>query len=233
METACNIAARLPQLARENPDQIAIRCPGQTGTDGMARYDVALSYRQLDGRSDAIAAGFSAYGIGRGVRAVVMVRPSPEFFLLMFALFKVGAVPVLVDPGIDRRALKQCLDEAQPQAFIGIPLAHLARRLLGWSRSATRLVTVGRRWGWGGTTLARIEAEWRRRRQPVGRYRAGRYRRHPVHQRLHRRAQGRGLPPPSLHRPDRTAAHRLRHRSPAAWTCRRSRHSRCSIRHSA
>ena len=28
-----------------------------------------------------------------------MVRPSPEFFLLMFALFKAGAVPVLVDPG--------------------------------------------------------------------------------------------------------------------------------------
>ena len=69
----------------------------------------------------------------RGTRAVVMVRPSPEFFLLMFALFKAGAVPVLVDPGIDRRALRQCLDEAQPQAFIGIPLAHVARVLLGWA----------------------------------------------------------------------------------------------------
>ena len=56
-----------------------------------------------------------------------MVRPTPEFCQLMFALFKVGAVPVLVDPGIDRRALKQCLDEAQPQAFIGIPLAQFAR----------------------------------------------------------------------------------------------------------
>ncbi|MGV8959830.1 MAG: olefin beta-lactone synthetase [Stenotrophomonas sp.] len=158
METACNIAARLPQLARENPDRIAIRCPGKAGPGGMARYDVALSYRQLDTRSDAIAAGLAGYGIGRGARTVVMVRPSPEFFLLMFALFKLGAVPVLVDPGIDKRALKQCLDEAQPQAFIGIPLAHLARTLLGWSKSATLRVTVGRRWGWGGTTLARIEA---------------------------------------------------------------------------
>ena len=88
-----------------------------------------------------------------------MVRPSPEFFLLMFALFKAGAVPVLVDPGIDRRALKQCLDEAQAQAFIGIPLAHLARVLLGWAKSAKTLVTVGRRCGWGGTTLARIERD--------------------------------------------------------------------------
>ncbi|NEL42055.1 MAG: AMP-binding protein, partial [Xanthomonas perforans] len=97
-------------------------------------------YAELDARSDAIAAGLALHGIGRGARAVVMVRPSPEFFLLMFALFKAGAVPVLVDPGIDKRALKQCLDEAQPQAFIGIPLAQLARRLLRWARSAKQIV---------------------------------------------------------------------------------------------
>lgn len=159
MTEACNIAAVLPRLARERPDQIAIRCPGKPGPGGMARYDVTLSYRELDVRSDAIAAGLARHGIGRGIRTVVMVRPSPEFFLLMFALFKAGAVPVLVDPGIDRRALRQCLDEAQPQAFIGIPLAQLARLLLGWAKSATRIVTVGTRWGWGGTTLARIERD--------------------------------------------------------------------------
>ncbi len=157
MTTNWNIAATLPLLARERPDQIAIRCPGRRGVDGLAAYDVTLSYAQLDARSDAIAAGLAGYGIGRGTRAVVMVRPSLEFFLLMFALFKIGAVPVLVDPGIDKRALAQCLDEAQPQAFIGIALAQLARRLLGWARSATRIVTVGRRWAWGGTTLAQIE----------------------------------------------------------------------------
>ncbi|WP_353098155.1 olefin beta-lactone synthetase [Stenotrophomonas lactitubi] len=158
MNRSCNIAARLPELARERPDQIAIRCPGRRGAgNGMAAYDVTLDYRQLDARSDAMAAGLAGYGIGRGVRTVVMVRPSPEFFLLMFALFKLGAVPVLVDPGIDKRALKQCLDEAQPQAFIGIPLAHVARLALRWAPTATRLVTVGRRLGWGGTTLAALE----------------------------------------------------------------------------
>ena len=158
METVSNIAARLPELARERPDQIAIRCPGRAGPDGMARYDVQLSYAQLDARSDAIGAGLVAAGIGRGVRTVVMVRPSPEFFLLMFALFKIGAVPVLVDPGIDKRALKQCLDEAQPEAFIGIPLAHVARLVLRWAPQARKLVTVGPRLGWGGTTLGQIEA---------------------------------------------------------------------------
>ena len=150
----CNIAASLPRLARERPGQIAIRCPS-----GGGRYDTVLTYAQLDSRSDAIAAGLARYGIIRGTRTVIMVRPSPEFFLLMFALFKAGAVPVLVDPGIDRRALKQCLDEAQAEAFIGIPLAHVARLVLGWARTATMQVTVGRRFGWGGTTLAAIERD--------------------------------------------------------------------------
>ena len=154
MTSICNIAAALPRLAQAQPDQVAIRCPGRRG-----RYDVALTYAQLDARSDAIAAGLARHGIGRGTRTVVMVRPTPEFFLLMFALFKAGAVPVLVDPGIDRRALKQCLDEAQPRAFIGIPLALLAKTLLGWARSASVRITTGRWPLLADATLARIEAD--------------------------------------------------------------------------
>src|SRR5688500_1533326 len=133
---ACNIAAALPRLARERPDQVAMRCPGRRRWNGMPRYDVALTCAELDARSDAIAAGLAQHGIVRGTRTVVMVRPTPEFFLLMFALFKSGAVPVLVDPGIDKRALRQCLDDAEPEAFIGIPLAHVARAVLRWARSA-------------------------------------------------------------------------------------------------
>ncbi|HVI59647.1 MAG TPA: fatty acid CoA ligase family protein [Luteimonas sp.] len=159
MDPACNIAAALPRLAAERPRQVAIRCPGRRGAGGMARYDVALDYAGLDARSDAIAAGLAARGVVRGTRTVVMVRPTPEFFLVMFALFKAGAVPVLVDPGIDRRALKQCLDEARPEAFIGVPLAMLAKALLGWARSARVRVTTGARAWLADATLAQVERD--------------------------------------------------------------------------
>ena len=158
--TTANIAAVLPRMAAERADQPAMRCPGGAGADGFARYDIVLTYGELDARSDAIAAGLQAYGIRRGTRTVVMVRPSPEFFLLMFALFKLGAVPVLDDPGIDRSALKECLDEAAPEAFIGIPLAQFGRRVFGWGlTSIKRVVTVGTRvWPlWWGATLAALE----------------------------------------------------------------------------
>ena len=150
----CNIAAALPRLARERPQQVAMRCPGRNG-----RYEVALTYAQLDARSDAIAAGLAKRGIARGTRTVVMVRPTPEFFLLMFALFKAGAVPVLVDPGIDKRALKQCLDEAKPEAFIGVPLAMLAKTLLRWAASARVRVTTGMRAWLADATLAEVERD--------------------------------------------------------------------------
>ncbi|BCT92342.1 peptide synthase [Lysobacter helvus] len=149
-----NIAAALPRLARERGDQVAMRCPGRDG-----RYATAITYAQLDARSDAIAAGLALRGIVRGTRTVVMVRPTPEFFLLMFALFKAGAVPVLVDPGIDKRALKQCLDEAAPDAFIGIPLAHVARVVLRWARSAYIRITTGSRAFFADATLADVERD--------------------------------------------------------------------------
>ena len=152
--TPCNIAAALPRLARERPEQVAMRCPGRGGG-----YQVAITCAQLDARSDAIAAGLARRGIVRGTRTVVMVRPTPEFFLLMFALFKAGAVPVLVDPGIDRRALKQCLDEARPEAFIGIPLALLAKALLGWAKSARVRITTGSRAWLADATLADVERD--------------------------------------------------------------------------
>ena len=151
---ACNIAATLPRLARERPDQVAMRCPGRNG-----RYEVALTYADLDRRSDAIATGLARRGIVRGTRTVVMVRPTPEFFLLMFALFKAGAVPVLVDPGIDKRALRQCLREAEPEAFIGIPIAQFAKTLLRWAPSARVRITTGRRAVLADATLADVERD--------------------------------------------------------------------------
>ena len=154
MSEPCNIAASLPRLARERPDQVAMRCPGRRGG-----YDIALTYAQLDTRSDALAAGLAQRGIGRGTRTVVMLRPTPEFFLVMFALFKAGAVPVLVDPGIDKRALRQCLDEAQPEAFIGIALAHAARVALGWAKSVrTRITSAAHPW-LADATLAQVERD--------------------------------------------------------------------------
>ncbi|MBU5637551.1 AMP-binding protein [Geomonas sp. Red69] len=145
-----NIAAHLPEMARRQPDTRAIIFP---------KGKRSLTFSELNRLSDRIARGLIAHGICSGVRTVLMVTPSPEFFALTFALFKVGAVPVLIDPGLGIKNLKQCFSEAEPHAFIGIPKAHLARKLFGWGKESIRTcVTVGPRLFWEGTTLAKIIA---------------------------------------------------------------------------
>src|SRR5271163_4710299 len=132
-------------MATRQPYTLAVVFPHGRDDQGRVSY-THFTYRQLNEASDQIAHGLERIGIGRGVRTVLMVKPSLEFFALTFALFKAGAVPVLIDPGMGIRNLGQCLAEAEPQAFIGIPKAHAARRLLRWARASVRInVTVGSR----------------------------------------------------------------------------------------
>ncbi|MCZ7649051.1 MAG: fatty acid CoA ligase family protein [Planctomycetota bacterium] len=157
MESA-NVAAHLPRMARLQPDTPAVILQR-----GLNDYGVH-TFRELDELSDAYAAGLEAYGIRRGTRAALMVKPSLEFFGLVFALFKSGAVPVLIDPAIGARNLRHCLEEAAPEAFIGIPKAQAARVLLGWGKkSIEKVVTAGPRLFWGGRSLKALRREGARR----------------------------------------------------------------------
>jgi acyl-CoA synthetase (AMP-forming)/AMP-acid ligase II len=132
-------------MAQQQPDTTAIIFP---------KGNECLTFSELDHMSDRICHGLIKLGISRGVRTVLMVPPSPVFFALTFALFKVGAVPVLIDPGLGIKNLKSCLAEAKPTAFIGIPKAHIARLILGWGKETLKtFITVGRRLFWGGHTL--------------------------------------------------------------------------------
>lgn len=151
----CNVALGLTEQARQQPSSPAIHYP--TGVlKGKVQYHRA-SYAELDALSDCYARGLASYGITRGARVALMVPPGLEFFALFFALFKAGVVPVLIDPGIGIKPLKKCLAEAEPEAFIGISKAQLARVVLRWStKSIRRSVTIGPRWAWGGITLDKL-----------------------------------------------------------------------------
>jgi len=134
-----NVATHLADLAAREPDRPAVHMPHR------GDYQT-LTFAELDRLSGELARGLHSIGVRRGVRTVLMVGPSLDFFALTFALFKVGAVPVLIDPGMGVRDLGKCLAEATPEAFVGIPKAHVARRVLRWARDTIRVtVTTGRR----------------------------------------------------------------------------------------
>ena len=151
MSSPLNVAAHLARMAAAEPSRVAVHYP--SSREAFA----ALTFAELNADADAIAHGLAAAGVTRGTRTAIMVPPGPNFFALTFALFKIAAVPVLIDPGMGVKNLGTCLAEAEPAAFVGIPKAHLARRVLGWARRTIRTtVNAGRRRFGCDTSLSRL-----------------------------------------------------------------------------
>ncbi|MCE9678947.1 AMP-binding protein [Shewanella sp. AS1] len=154
--SGANLCRHLTLAAKQTPDALAVAVQQTKKPFFSAKsfHYHELNFKQLDALSDRIAFALNDYGIKRGMKAVLMVTPSIDFFALTFALFKAGIVPILVDPGMGIKNLKQCFIEAKPDAFIGIPKAHLARRLFGWgSQTVKKKITVGGSGLWGGASL--------------------------------------------------------------------------------
>ena len=152
--SATNVGTLLTESAKKIPGDIAVAV--SQPRSGHREYD-KISFEDLDQETDVIAAGLLAAGAKKGMRLALLVRPGIDFIKLVFALFKSGVVTILIDPGMGRKNMIQCLSEAQPEGFVAIPMAHVIRCLLrGKFKQAKFNVTVGRRWFWGGKTLKQV-----------------------------------------------------------------------------
>lgn len=148
-----NVSGYLKIAAAQQPFKRAVVYPAGRDAKGRVAYS-HYTFQQLENESDYLAHGLESFNIKRGTRTILMVKLSLEFVALTFALFKIGAVPVIVDPGMGLRALLHCFKASEPEAFIGIPIAHMLRITNPkYFKSVKHLVTVGRRWLWGGRTL--------------------------------------------------------------------------------
>jgi acyl-CoA synthetase (AMP-forming)/AMP-acid ligase II len=136
-------ASHLSLMARVQPHALAALAPDGRDPRGRARH-THYTFAQLEAETQRIAQALRSVGIGPGVRTVFMIKPGLEFLAFAFALFRIGAVLVGIDPAMGPRNIARCLAEVKPSAFIGLPIAHFFRRIFGWSRSTIRTnVVVG------------------------------------------------------------------------------------------
>jgi acyl-CoA synthetase (AMP-forming)/AMP-acid ligase II len=140
--STANIALLLAHQAAERPLSPAIVEDGRS-----------ISFGALDDECARLGAGLESIGIRRGARCVLMVPPGVEMIALAFSLFRIGAVPVFVDPGVGWNHLKDCLGQARPDAFIGSPKAHLGRVLGAWGKGTIKTLVVARGFFPGATGL--------------------------------------------------------------------------------
>lgn len=154
--TVVNVGDRLRAVAQRLPDAVAVACPGKGDVAGRNSY-ATCTFRELDRDADALARGLIDLGVTPGMRLALLVKPGVEFVKLVFALLRSGATTVLIDPGMGRKHVIDCLASMEPQGFVGVSAAQALRTVLKRRFPGAKYnVTVGRRWFWGGATYRQL-----------------------------------------------------------------------------
>ncbi|WP_098893863.1 class I adenylate-forming enzyme family protein [Streptomyces sp. t99] len=94
------VAAWKARVAK-NPEGTALRF-----------FDGALTAREVDAASDALAAAFEARGTGRGDRVGVYLQNVPQYALVLLALWKLGATALGLNPMYRRQELRRIIDDS-------------------------------------------------------------------------------------------------------------------------
>lgn len=151
------VAHALGSLARSQPNDIAIHHPGK-GFLGKEKYQ-ASTWQELNELSERYARVLRDHGITAGTRVALAMTPGPDFLALLFALFRSGSVPALVDPAIDADTFRQCLTEAAPAAFFVTTRTPFARKSVAWAKECCELQFSMGGLGVGGIDLAKLLEE--------------------------------------------------------------------------
>ncbi|WP_435113285.1 (2,3-dihydroxybenzoyl)adenylate synthase [Nocardiopsis synnemataformans] len=83
----------LDALLRERAERHGERTALVSGVD-------RLTYAELDERVDRLAAGLASLGVDRGERVLLQLPNRREYVVTLFALLRIGAVPVLALPAL-------------------------------------------------------------------------------------------------------------------------------------
>ena len=145
-EASGNIAEALLAVAAEKPGSLAIV---------EAKSGRRFSFAEIREQSLRYAHFLATSGLEPGQRVMLMVRPGADFVCLTFALFMIGATIILIDPGMGYKNLLRSLAKVEPQALIGIALAHYFSRLFPKNfRAVQKRFVFGFAFGLGGKNLA-------------------------------------------------------------------------------
>jgi olefin beta-lactone synthetase len=134
-----NVSEYLGINAAKHPDKPALLYPER------------ITYRELEEKVNNCSSGLYSSGIKAGTRTLVMVPAGTDYFVLIFSLLRIGAVPVMIDPGMGIKSMISVLSDLEPEAFIGIPKAHLLRLVNPEIFKSTRVMITTGKIGFRGT----------------------------------------------------------------------------------
>ena len=137
-----NFGIFLQRAARQWPNEAAV-----------VFRDRALSYRELEARSNRLAHALRALGLKRGDRVAIVSPNRPEIVEIECALYKLGLVKVALNSRLAAAELADALANAEPLAVVAGPehramVMDSARALHGLQHFVTLDVGAGPADGW-------------------------------------------------------------------------------------
>ena len=132
-----SVVALLAAQAATRPDAIAL-------VEGRGAARRTITVATLDDRARRLAAWLAADGLSAGDAVLVVHQPTIDLYVLLVALFRLGAVAMFVDLGAGRAVLEAaCAISPPAAAFLG-PRAQLLRLASPALRRVPRCYTSGR-----------------------------------------------------------------------------------------
>jgi long-chain acyl-CoA synthetase len=122
-----------------------IRHHGRTRADRVAIHyqGDAISYKELDERSNRVAQGLIAAGIKPGTRIAILAKNDPSFFELWFGATKAGAVLVPVNFRLAGPEVAFVVDDATAEIFfVGVDFYPLVEKIAPDLKTARRIIAL-------------------------------------------------------------------------------------------
>jgi len=121
-----NIAHLIDEKAAENPFAMALSVPAGKDRWGRSSW-THMTRGELKFRSDELKTQLERAGFSEGMKVLLFVRPSLDFFILVNALFKIGVTLVLIDPGMGKKNLMMAIQKVEPEGLIAVAEVFVAK----------------------------------------------------------------------------------------------------------
>jgi acyl-CoA synthetase (AMP-forming)/AMP-acid ligase II len=115
-----NISSLIEENARLIPDRFATTIQG--------RSLKKLTFLEFNHLINQLCHVFTQRGVRSGDKVLMFVKPDLHFAALTFALFRMGAIPVFIDPGMGLQNILKCAQEVKPRVMLALPIVHLVRK---------------------------------------------------------------------------------------------------------
>lgn len=114
-----NIAEALHEVAQKQPNTVGLKVT-RTSEDGTSAV-TEKTFGEMNHEADVWATYFFENNVSRGQTVLLLVPPGEGLLIATFALLRLGAIPIVIDPGMGLKNFFNCVRRTKPNFFLSVP----------------------------------------------------------------------------------------------------------------